>query len=148
MALIDRLLNKEDFTKSFDELQKSYRRLAEQFEEQKKTTTILAEDLLQAEEERDLLKTDPEQYIEREVERRLLTLEEELKENMNHKWYCVGRQDAYAEMGIRVLDAKKRGDQVEITLDEDGKIDGVTEVINDIDKYCNEIEIDDLVDVQ
>lgn len=147
--ILDRLLNKEDFTEAFDELQKNHQKLGEEFEKQKRVNQVLASDLLKAEKERDLLKEDPEQYIEQEVERRLMKLEKELTENMNHKWYCIGRQDAYAQMGIRVIQAHQHGCDVEVKLNEDGSIDEVIEPINEkaLIDLCNELEIDDLEDV-
>ena len=128
--ILDRLMNKEDFTEAFDELQKNHKKLGEEFEEQKRVNLVLASDLLKAEKERDLLKEDPEQYIEMEVERSLMKLEKELEEKMNHKWYC-------------------NGCDVEVKLNEDGSVDEVIEPINEkaLIDLCNELEIDDLEDV-
>ena len=149
MESIKRLLAMRDKADAFDELQKNHQKLGEEFEKQKKVNAILAGDLLKAEKERDLLKADPEQYIEREVEKRLMKLEKELEEKMNHKWYCIGRQDAYAQMGIRVIQAHQHGCDVEVKLNEDGSVDEVIEPINEkaLIDLCNELEIDDLEDV-
>ena len=56
--------------------------------------------------ERDLLKSDPEQYIAEEIEKRML----EVSNNpARHRAYQIGRQDAYAQMGIRNIEAHEMG---------------------------------------
>lgn len=115
------------------------------------TNRVLALQVIHLEDEVELLKKDPEMYIEEEIEKRWLEKEKELTENMNHKWYGIGRQDAFREMGIKSIEAHERGnilvqlpngDIVEQILDlEDVKpsSDGVLS--------ADEIIIDDLVEV-
>ena len=68
------------------------------------------------------------------------------QDQMWHKGYATGRSDAYAQMGIRALDARLAGNT--LYMDEDGDI---VEELNpkSLEDICreNEIEIDDLIDV-
>ena len=57
-----------------------------------------------------------------------------------HREFAKGRQCAYAEMGIRNLEAKKKGNELVATWDD-------TDLI-DIVELPAEIEIDDLVEVE
>lgn len=70
----------------------------------------------------------------------------EKQENLRHKAYATGRKDAYAEMGIRALNARLAGNT--LYMDENGD---VVEHINpkSLEEICEEeeIEIDDLIDV-
>lgn len=109
-------------------LAKSNNELAKTLEHEKAINKALAEDFVKLEEELNLLKKDPEQYIEREVEKRTLEIEEACKLEMHHRWYCIGRQDAYAEMGIRAIEAKERGNSLRIL--ENGEI---VELITDLE---------------
>lgn len=65
-------------------------------------------------------------------------------ERVEHKAYARGRMDAYAEMGIKALDARMNGET--IYCDWNGNI--IEEMdVKDFRNFCeeNEIEIDDLV---
>lgn len=69
----------------------------------------IADRCISLENKLELLEKDAEQYIEVEIERRMMQLEDQYKDQMNHKWYSLGRTDAYAEMGIRALESRKAG---------------------------------------
>ena len=67
------------------------------------------------------------------------------REYYEHRAYASGRQDAYAEMGIKALDARTEGKTLYVDHDDN--------LIEDLDeesfkKFCEEIEIqiDDLVE--
>ena len=67
------------------------------------------------------------------------------RECYEHKAYASGRQDAYAEMGIKALDARTEGKTLYVDHDDN--------LIEDLDeesfkKFCEEIEIetDDLIE--
>ena len=116
---------------------------------QKRANVEIANRCIAVEEELELLKTDTEQYIEVEVEKRMMAYEKEHNCEMNHKWYCIGRQDAYHEMGIKAIEANKRGNSLRIL--ENGEI---VELIPDLEDVttntketttADEIEIEDLV---
>ena len=65
-------------------------------------------------------------------------------ERVEHKAYARGRMDAYAEMGIKALDARMNGET--IYCDWNGNI--IEEMdVKEFRNFCeeNEIEIDDLV---
>lgn len=107
----------------------------------------------------ELLEKDAEQYIEIETERRLMQLEDEYQDKMEHKWYGIGRQDAYREMGIRNIDAHRRGNV--LVQDENGEIveliqgledvDADIEIVKHLDMKVNpsdEIQINDLIGVK
>lgn len=68
------------------------------------------------------------------------------QDQMWHKGYATGRSDAYAQMGIKALDARLAGNT--LYVDENGD---VVEEINpkSLEDFCeeNEIDIDDLIDV-
>lgn len=163
MGVLDRLLNQDSFTEAFDKLQANYRRLSEEYETQKAVNRELADDFIRLEQKVSVLELDPEQYIEAEIEKRTLDLEAEYAEKMNHKWYGIGRQDAYREMGIRNIEAHEHGnilvqlpngDIVEQILGlEDVSVDNMThsnEVVaikGNLVLPDDEILIDDLVEV-
>ena len=155
MGMLDRLLNQDSFTEAFDELQKNHKKVSEELEKQKAVNKELAYGYIKLEQKLKEIEQDPEAYIEKEIEKRTLNLETEYEEKMNHKWYGIGRQDAYREMGIRNIEAHERGnilvqlpngDIVEQILGlEDVEIiplEQATEFSGSLD----EIEIGDLVD--
>ncbi len=113
-----------------DEIERLNKMLAQVNE----TNKVLASDIIKQEKELDLLREDPDQYIEKEVERRTLAYEKAHECDMNHRWYCVGRQDAYREMGIKNIEAHKRGNVLAL-------IDGeVIELITDLEDVTAEVE--------
>lgn len=67
------------------------------------------------------------------------------RECYEHRAYASGRQDAYAEMGIKALDAKAEGKMLYVDHD-DNLIEELDE--ESFEKFCeeNEIEIGDLVE--
>ena len=66
------------------------------------------------------------------------------RECYEHRAYASGRQSAYAEMGIKALDAKAEGKTLYVDHD-DNLIEELDE--ESFEKFCeeNEIEIDDLI---
>ena len=66
------------------------------------------------------------------------------REYYEHRAYASGRQSAYAEMGIKALDAKAEGKTLYVDHD-DNLIEELDE--ESFEKFCeeNEIEIDDLI---
>lgn len=67
------------------------------------------------------------------------------REYYEHRAYANGRQSAYAEMGIKALDAKVEGKTLYVDHD-DNLIEELDE--ESFEKFCeeNEIEIDDLIE--
>ena len=65
------------------------------------------------------------------------------RECYEHRAYASGRQDAYAEMGIKALDARTGGKILYVDHD-DNFIEELDEEF--FKKFCEEIEIDDLVE--
>ena len=67
------------------------------------------------------------------------------RECYEHRAYASGRQCAYAEMGIKALDAKAEGKTLYVDHD-DNLIEELDE--ESFEKFCeeNEIKIDDLVE--
>ena len=67
------------------------------------------------------------------------------REYYEHRAYASGRQSAYAEMGIKALDAKAEGKTLYVDHD-DNLIEELDE--ESFEKFCeeNEIEISDLVE--
>ena len=155
MGMLDRLLNQDSFTEAFDELQKNHKKVSEELEKQKAVNKELAYGYIKLEQKLKEIEQDPEAYIEKEIEKRTLDLEAEYEEKMNHKWYGIGRQDAYREMGIRSIEAHERGnvlvqlpngDIVEQILGlEDVEIIPL-EQATEVSGSLEEIEIGDLVD--
>ena len=96
---------------------------------------------------------DPISYVENALkesaeayEKCVADMEELLakQDRLEHKAYARGRSDAYAEMGIKALDARMNGET--IYCDWDGNV--IDEMnVKDFRNFCeeNEIEIDDLV---
>ena len=67
------------------------------------------------------------------------------RECYEHRAYANGRQDAYAEMGIKALDARAEGKTLYVDHD-DHLIEELDE--ESFEKFCaeNEIKIDDLIE--
>ena len=65
------------------------------------------------------------------------------RECYEHRAYASGRQDAYAEMGIKALDARTGGKILYVDHD-DNFIEELDEEF--FKKFCEEIEIDDLIE--
>lgn len=152
--LIAKLFRIETYKLQNDRLAEDNNKLAKMFEEEKAINKSLAADFVKMEGELRLLKADPEQYIEVEVEKRMMKYEKEHNCEMNHKWYCIGRQDAYAEMGIKAIEANKRGNSLRIL--ENGEIVELITDLEDVQFFpleqttefngeIDEIEIGDLV---
>lgn len=95
---------------------------------EKKTSHNLAAQLIETEKELESMKKAPEQYIVEELEERTAEIEQEYKDHMEHKWYQIGRQDAYREMGIWRLDALERGNCLVMDM-----FGNVYELLNDLE---------------
>lgn len=112
----------------------------------------IADRCISLENKLELLEKDAEQYIEVEIEKRLMQLEDEYKDQMNHRWYSLGRTDAYAEMGIRALNSRKAGTTMYYIKDTGEVIEDITNCLEDVTADVNtitttdEIEIEDLQD--
>lgn len=112
----------------------------------------IAEQCVELENKLELLKTDPDQYIETEVERRMMAYEKAHECDMNHRWYGIGRQDAYREMGIWNIEAHKR-DNV-LVMDKQGNIFELLPELEDVKASADEqttsdeIEINDLLELK
>lgn len=140
-----------------DILAKDYLELCQKYE----TTNAIKESYRQQIKERDEhikelreIYADPISYVEnalkdsREAYEKCVADMEELlakQDRLEHKAYARGRSDAYAEMGIKALDARLNGET--LYVDENDNI------IEDMDAetfeaFCkdNEIEIDDLIE--
>lgn len=70
---------------------------------------------------------------------------ERKREYYEHRAYAIGRKDAYAEMGIKALDARMNGRTLYVDHD-DNLIEELDE--ESFERFCeeNEIEIDDLIE--
>lgn len=140
-----------------DLLAKEYMELCQKYE----TTNALKESYKQQIKERDAyikeleeVCLDPISYVEnalkesREAYEKCIADMEELlakQDRLEHKAYARGRSDAYAEMGIKALDARLNGETL--------YVDENDNVIEDMDEetfkvFCegNEINISDLVE--
>lgn len=139
-----------------DLLAKDYMELCQKYE----TTNALKESYRQQIEERDkyikeleVICADPVFYVENALKESIEAYEkcvadmEELlakKDRLEHKSYARGRSDAYAEMGIKTLDARLNGET--LYVDENDNI--IEEMDEETFKiFCgdNEIDISDLV---
>ena len=139
-----------------DILAKDYLELCQKYE----TTNTLKESYRQQIKERDEhikelmgIYADPISYVENELKesrkayKRCVADMEELlakQDRLEHKAYARGRSDAYAEMGIKALDARLNGET--LYVDENDNI--IEEMDEETFKvFCedNEIDISDLV---
>lgn len=139
-----------------DILAKDYLELCQKYE----TTNVLKESYRQQIKERDEhikelreIYADPISYVENALkesreayEKCVVDMEELLakQDRLEHKAYAKGRSDAYAEMGIKALDA--RLNEETLYVDEN---DNIIEEMNEetFKVFCedNEIDISDLV---
>ena len=131
-----------------DNLAKDYLELCQKYE----TTNALKESYRQQIKELREIYADPISYVENELKESRETYEkcvadmEELlakQDRLEHKAYARGRSDAYAEMGIKALDARLNGET--LYVDENNNI--IEEMDEETFKvFCedNEIDISDL----
>lgn len=128
-------------------------RLKKALDIQKSANKSIADRCISLENKLELLTQDAEQYIEIETERRKMELEDQYKDQMNHRWYNAGRQDAYREMGIRALESRKAGTTMYYIKDTGEIIEDITNGLEDVSvEYLNgkgeviadEIKIEDL----
>ena len=131
------------------DLLKTKEELEKELANQKNVNHSLAAEFVRLEADLHQMRIEPDQYIEMEVERRMIEFEKQHEDDMNHKWYAQGRKDAYAEMGIKVIEAHERGNDIVYDIENDAFIEEIDEEkLNDIwDELENEITIDDLVEV-
>lgn len=139
-----------------DLVAKEYLELCQKYE----TTNAIKESYRQQIKERDehikelrAIYADPISYVENALresreayEKCVVDMEELLakQERLEHKAYARGRSDAYAEMGIKALDARLNGET--LYVDENDNI--IEEMDEETFKvFCedNEIDISDLV---
>ena len=93
----------------------------------------------------DLLKTSEDALATAEDALAIVNDPDRKREYYEHRAYASGRQCAYAEMGIKALDAKAEGKTLYVDHD-DNLIEELDE--ESFEKFCeeNEIKIDDLVE--
>lgn len=140
--LILKLVGVETYKTENDRLAEQNNTLAKLLEEQKAINQALADDFVKLDEELKGLLSEPEQYIMKELEKRTTLIEKEYGERMEHKWYGIGRQDAYAEMGIRNIEAHERGNVLALTPDGDiiELICGLEDVSEDVPEDIASLE--------
>lgn len=133
-----------------DNLAKDYLELCQKYE----TTNALKESYRRQVKELEEIYADPISYVENALKestkayKKCVADMEELlakQDRLEHKAYARGRSDAYAEMGIKALDARLNGETL--------YVDENDNVIEDMDEetfkvFCegNEIDISDLVE--
>lgn len=121
-------------------------RLEKALDIQKSANKSIADRCISLENKLELLTQDAEQYIEIETERRKMELEDEYKDQMNHRWYNAGRTDAYAEMGIRAITAKERGNSLRIL--ENGEIVELITELEDVTANTKETTTTDAIEIE
>jgi len=138
----DYKLSFEELTKNHDALARELMDLRQKYEAEIQLNSSLT-NCLEAE-------RDKAAALELEIDRMASPDEyiDQLKRERNRA-YANGRMDAYAELGVRVLDAKAEGNTVSVAIDDDARVTDVVEEIPDaaLKALIDEIEIDDLVDV-
>lgn len=133
-----------------DILAKDYLELCQKYE----TTNALKESYKRQVKELEEIYADPISYVENALKEStkaykecVVDMEELLakQDRLEHKAYARGRSDAYAEMGIKALDARLNGETL--------YVDENDNVIEDMDEetfkvFCedNEIDISDLTE--
>lgn len=141
----------------YEKYAKEYEALKNHYEIGQSIIESYKNDLLESHKEITELKeiyADPISYVENALkesaeayEKCVADMEELLakQDRLKHKAYARGRSDAYAEMGIKALDARLNGETL--------YVDENDNVIEDMDAetfeaFCkdNEIEIDDLIE--
>ena len=133
-----------------DNLAKDYLALCQKYE----TTNVLKESYRRQVKELEEIYADPISYVENALkesreayEKCVVDMEELLakQDRLEHKAYARGRSDAYAEMGIKALDARLNGET--LYVDENDNI--IEEMDEETFKvFCgdNEIDISDLTE--
>ena len=93
----------------------------------------------------DLIKTSEDAIATAEDALATINDPDRKREYYEHRAYANGRQSAYAEMGIKALDARAEGKTLYIDHD-DNLIEELDE--ESFEKFCeeNEIRIDDLIE--
>ena len=103
--------------------------VAKNYKRELESLELVVDTLIQTSEDALAIVNDPDRKIEQ----------------YEHRAYASGRQCAYAEMGIKVLDAKAEGKMFYVDHD-DNLIEELDE--ESFEKFCeeNEIKIDDLIE--
>ena len=83
-----------EYADEINRLNGDFENLARAYETIQNANTILAHDLVAAEDELEKIKADHEQYVETEVERRIL--EWSVPDNIRHRAFAEGRMSAYS----------------------------------------------------
>lgn len=131
-----------------DNLAKDYLTLCTKYE----TTKALKESYRRQVKELEEIYADPISYVKnalkesREVYEKCVTDMEELlakQDRLEHKAYARGRSDAYAEMGIKALDARLNGETLYVD-ENDNIVEEMDEETFTIFCEGNEIDISDL----
>lgn len=133
-----------------DILAKDYLELCQKYE----TTNALKESYRQQIKELREIYADPISYVENALkesreayEKCVVDMEELLvkQDRLEHKAYARGRSDAYAEMGIKALDARLNGETLYVD-ENDNIVEEMDEETFTIFCEGNEIDISDLVE--
>ena len=131
----------DTYKKENDRLANDNNRMAKEIEVQKATSRTLADTLIDLEMKLELLKKEPDKYIEEEVKRRMELFDKNYKDRLYHRAFTEGRMAAYTEMGIWRLDAIKNGNR--LVMDKNGEIYELLQDIEDITADVNEITTTD-----
>lgn len=143
----------DTYKKENDKLATDNNRLAKELEHQKATTMTLTDTLIDLELKIQLLKKEPEKYIQEEVQRQVELFERTYKERLKHRYKAEGRFEAYSEMGIWRLKAIKHGNC--LVMDKNGEVYELLQDLEDVKADADslmtsddEITIDDLIEVE
>lgn len=107
--ILKSIFNIKTYEEEYNNLQDDFGVVARAYAETKATNNVLAKEVIKLENELSQLKTDPEKYVEEQVEQRTCLKEAELEERLKHRWKSEGRQEAFFDMGIRNIEAHERG---------------------------------------
>jgi hypothetical protein len=113
--------------------------LTKELATQKEANVVLADTIVDLQNQIDRLREEPDRIIQEEIVNHSLELDKQYEDFMNHKWYGIGRQDAYREMGIKNIEAHKRGNILVRTPDGE-----IVEMILGLEDVQEEVPVIDL----
>lgn len=99
----------------------------------------LADTIVDLQNQIEVLREEPDRIIQEEIIKHSLELDKQYEDFMNHKWYGIGRQDVYREMGIKNIEVHKRGNILVRTPDGE-----IVEMILGLEDVQEEVPVIDL----
>lgn len=143
MELLNKILGIGSYEMENSRLEEDNKYLTEELAVQKEMNISLASRIVNLEHEVKELREEPDRIIEQEVIKHTIALEEQYKDDLWHRSYNAGRQDAYREMGVKSAIDRWQKKKEALGIGVVDITDDLVDVLGD-----DEITIDDLIELE